>query len=166
MGRLIGGAPLAFAAPVSQVAPAQRIATTTMADFTSFSDLRAALSRPAERPSRGQRRRRPARGHADQAAGQPRPAGGARRLAGALAGPRAAAARAAAVAGLRRHSWRDRARRLGLSRRSHRADGGEFLPPAAPPSTSSRARADADARASYALDARPSDRRFHASARR
>ena len=84
------------------------------------------LSRPAERASRRQRRRRPARRHPDQAAAQPRPARRPGRLARALAGPCAAAARSRRGAGVRRQSRRDQARRLGLSGRSHGADGGEL----------------------------------------
>ena len=70
-------------------------------------------------------RRAPA-AESDKAAGQPRPPRRTRDLAGAMAGPRAAAARSRHHRRVRRQSWRRRARRLGLSASGHRADGGEF----------------------------------------
>ena len=62
----------------------------------------------------------------DKAAGQPRPPRRTRDLAGAMAGPRTAAARSRHHRRVRRQSRRRRARRLGLSAGRHRADGGEF----------------------------------------
>ena len=97
-----------------------------MMRFTSLDDSARGLPRPAGRQRRGRRRRARPPGHADQAARQPRPAGGARRLAGPLAGPRHAAAGQGRGHRLRRLARRHRAGRVGLSGRGDGADGRQF----------------------------------------
>ena len=94
--------------------------------FKSLDELLRGLHGPLARRRGGRQGRPRPPGHADQAAGQPRTAGGDRRLAGALAGPRHAEAGQGAGGGVRRIARRDRAGRVGLPGRGDAPDGGEF----------------------------------------
>ena len=97
-----------------------------MTRFASLDELRSAcLDLPGGHHGSGRRGGRP-RSDAHQAAAEPRPARRGGGVARALAGTQPAAARQCRDPGVCRQSRRHRARRLGLSGRGHRADGGEF----------------------------------------
>src|SRR5260370_37815813 len=83
-------------------------------------------ARPAGAGPHRTDRSSPPPGRIDQTAGLFGPAGGARRMAGRLAGPRPAPDRPATRGGVRRPPWPGPARRLGLSTGSHAADGEEL----------------------------------------
>ena len=102
------------------------------------------------------------RGLADQAAGQPRPAGGHGRLARAVAGPPPAAAGPRRYSGVRRQSRGDGAGRLGLSGRRDGPDGGEFQRRRRRHQSAGQNGGRQPAR--YRACARRADRRFHPGA--